>query len=56
MTIQYLAGNKITGLSGDTKPTNVVATSKFLETDTNTEFIWDGSSWTQLGGSGKATY
>ena len=33
MAIKYLAGNRITGLSGDTKPTNVPTDSEFTETD-----------------------
>jgi hypothetical protein len=50
MTLKYLAGNQITGLSSDTKPTLIPTTSTFLETDTNQLFIWNGSSW-----SAKAT-
>jgi hypothetical protein len=45
MTIKYLAGNVITGLSSDTKPTNVVSPSYFYETDTHDDFVYNGSSW-----------
>ena len=45
MAIKYLAGNRITGLSGDTKPTNVPTDSEFTETDTKKQFIWSGSAW-----------
>jgi hypothetical protein len=47
MTLKYFAGNRITGLSSDVKPTNVVTNSKFLETDTRNEYIFNGSSWTR---------
>jgi hypothetical protein len=57
MTLVYLAGNQITGLSSDTKPTNVVTNSKFLETDTKSEYVFDGSSWSKTNTQGiKAEY
>lgn len=53
MTIVYLAGNRISGLSTDTKPTNVPANSIFIETDTQAQYIFDGSStWNSLGAAG----
>ena len=53
MTIVYLAGNRLTGVSGDTKPTNVPANSIFVETDTKSQYLFDGSStWNSLGSSG----
>jgi|TARA_R110002167_G_scaffold26351_1_gene90754 hypothetical protein len=56
MTLAYFAGNVITGVSGDTKPTNVPANSRFIQTDTQSEFLFDGSStWNALGG-GAAKY
>lgn len=45
MAIIYLAGNRIEGLSSDTKPTSVVTGSIFYETDTKDEFSWSGSAW-----------
>ncbi len=46
MTLAYKAGNLITGVSGDTKPTTVPTGSRFLETDTRTEYYFDGATWT----------
>ena len=40
MALKYLAGNKITGLAADTKPTTVPEGSFFTETDTKKEFIF----------------
>ena len=34
------------GLSSDTKPTNAMVDSQFLETDTGTKFVWNGTTWT----------
>lgn len=51
MTLAYHSGNVITGLSTDTKPTNVPVNSIFIETDTQSQFLFDGSStWNNLGG------
>jgi hypothetical protein len=55
MAIVHLGGNKIKGLSGDTKPTNVPTNSVFIETNTPARFIFNGSSWVQLGGGGTPT-
>lgn len=49
MTIVYLAA-RITGLSTDTKPTNVQTNRLFLETDTGDTFLFDGASWGIIGG------
>ena len=35
------------GLSGDTKPTSPSAGSTFYETDTKTQYIYDGLAWKQ---------
>ena len=53
MAIKYLAGNRITGLSSDTKPTTAVTDSEFTETDTKKQYIWSGSAWvaSALGGT-----
>jgi len=46
MAITYYAGNRLTGVSGDTKPTsNVLTGTTFLETNTDDLYIWDGDSW-----------
>ena len=45
MTIKYYAGNRLTGVSGDTKPTTLPTGSTFLETNTDDLYIWDGDSW-----------
>jgi hypothetical protein len=52
MTVTYLSANRITGLSSDTKPTNVVTNSIFLETNTPARKLFNGSSWIDLGGGG----
>jgi hypothetical protein len=45
--------NHYVGLSGDAKPTtaNVVAGARFIERDTGLEFIYDGSTWGEIGGA-----
>lgn len=55
MAVVHLGGNKIKGLSGDTKPTNVPTNSVFIETNTPARFIYTGSAWEQLGGGGTPT-
>ena len=46
MALTYYAGNRITGVSGDTKPSsNVLTGTTFLETNTDDLYIWDGDSW-----------
>ena len=49
MTLKYLAGNKITGVAADTKPTTVPEGSFFTETDTKKEFILLSGVWTASG-------
>ena len=49
MALKYLAGNKITGLAADTKPTTVPEGSFFTETDTKKEFILISGTWTASG-------
>lgn len=45
MTLKYYVGDKITGLSSDTKPTTVNAGATFFETDTGKTYVYDGSTW-----------
>jgi hypothetical protein len=45
MTIQYLGGRRISGLSSDTKPTNVQLVSRFEETDTSNIYYKDSIGW-----------
>ena len=48
MTIAYLAANELTGVSGDSKPTDVPTNSEFTETDTRTSYLFDGATWNQM--------
>ena len=42
MAIKYYAGNKITGVASDTKPTsNIIDGSTFFVTDTEDLFMYD---------------
>ncbi len=45
MTIQKYAGDKITGLSTDTKPTNVLDGATFYATDTKEIYVKVGGVW-----------
>lgn len=45
MTIAYLAANELTGLSGDSKPTDVPTNSEFTETDTLLCYLFNGTTW-----------
>ena len=46
MALTYYARNRITGVSGDTKPSsNVLTGTTFLETNIDDLYIWDGDSW-----------
>ena len=45
MAIKYYAGNRLTGVSGDTKPTTLPTGATFLETNTDDLYMWDGDSW-----------
>ncbi len=49
MAVTAYPGNKLTGLSTDTKPTWVIVGSTFTETDTGDQFGWDGSAWVKTG-------
>jgi hypothetical protein len=49
LALKYLAGNRLSGLSTDTKPTTVVTNSKFTETDTNKEYLFNGTIWNSIG-------
>lgn len=50
MAIKYLAANILTGLSSDTKPTNVPADTIFVETNTRKLYSHAGSgTWNILG-------
>ena len=52
MAIKYYAGNRLTGVSGDTKPTsNVITGTTFLETNTDDLYMWDGDSWNIVAGN-----
>lgn len=48
MAIKRYVGDRFVGLSGDTKPTNVILGASFLETDTSDKFFFDGSTWVLL--------
>lgn len=45
MAIHYLAANRISGLSTDTKPPNPQLNAIFWETDTMNQYEWNGSTW-----------
>ena len=52
MAIKYYGGNRITGVSGDTKPSsNVITGTTFLETNTDDLYMWDGDSWNLIAGN-----
>jgi len=55
MAILYYAGNRLTGVSGDTKPTsNVLTGTTFLETNTDDLYMWDSDSWNVVAGNSLA--
>ena len=55
MAIKYLGGNRIIGLSGDTKPAaNNNTGTTFLETNTDDLYMWDGDSWNVVAGNSLA--
>ena len=41
---------ELTGLSGDTKPTNVLVNTIFMELDTGDFYYFDGTEWQKIGG------
>lgn len=47
MTVKRFVGDKITGLSSDSKPTTVNIGATFYETDTKALYIYNGSAWVQ---------
>lgn len=51
MTLAYKSGGLITGLSSDTKPTNVPDGSTFIETDTKKWYIKTSGSWSEFAGA-----
>lgn len=51
MAIKRFAGDKWSGLSTDTKPTNATTGGTFYETDTASVFVYDGTAWTQASGA-----
>lgn len=48
MAIRKYAGDKITGLSSDTKPTNVVDGATFYETNTYKNYVKVSGSWIEI--------
>ena len=48
MTIKRYAGDKLVGLSSDTKPTNLPDGATFYETDTLNQYIRSAGNWTKL--------
>ena len=53
MAIVRYAGNRMTGLSSDTKPTagSLITGTTFHETNTDDLYIWDGDSWNIVAGN-----
>jgi hypothetical protein len=52
MAIKLYAGDKITGLSTDTKPTNILDGATFYETDTKKIFLKVSGTWSEISSSG----
>lgn len=55
MAVVRYAGDRWSGLSTDTKPTNAMLGGLFLETDTGEVYFYNGTSWSQIAGSGGAS-
>lgn len=53
--IKKYAGDKITGISSDTKPSNVSDGATFYETDTLKMYVRASSTWVQLVGGKRVT-
>jgi len=53
MAIVRYAGNRMTGVSGDTKPSegSLITGTTFHETNTDDLYIWDGDSWNIVTGN-----
>lgn len=49
MALRKFAGDKVSGLSSDSKPTNMNIGSTFYETDTLRHFVHNGTAWFQIG-------
>ena len=49
MTITYLSGGRIQGVSGDTKPTDIPVGTRFEETDTRKIYRRTSSAWVEKG-------
>jgi hypothetical protein len=56
MTIKRYAGDKLVGLSSDTKPTNIPDGATFYETDTLTPFLLVNGVWEDISLSGPTGY
>ena len=55
MAIVRYAGNRMTGVSSDTKPSsNLITGTTFHETNTDDLYIWDGDSWNIVAGDSVA--
>jgi hypothetical protein len=54
MGIQRFAGNEMTGVAGDTKPSHSQLIGwRFLETDTGNRYVHDGANWVLVQGAAK---
>lgn len=56
MTINRFAGDKFTGLSTDTKPSNVLDGAEFIELDTLKVFFYFDGQWRELETSAEAEW
>jgi hypothetical protein len=52
MAIKRYAGDKLVGLSSDTKPTNIPDGATFYETNTLNQYILTGGTWSAVAGGG----
>ena len=48
MTIEYLAGKRMIGLSSERTATNYISGTVFYEKDTNKSYILDSSTWREV--------
>jgi hypothetical protein len=58
MTLQYLSGNRVTGLSSDTKPTTAQDKAVFYQTDDfkTFDFTLSSTTWTERSSGGAETH
>jgi len=49
MSIQYFVGNKLVGLSSDSKPTTLIDGATFYEIDTGNSYVLSSSIWIPIG-------